>query len=149
MYGCCVASRFALHGVVCRSCVFAMHSGALCVDRRDDEKAFVSVNGKQCWTRSFWGGDGSHQCGSTRQHFEETSVAVKCEAEAVDGEITVKVTTNLGGQGNEESFAIDNVEIVQTLAGTGVLYLLTCPHFNLHFTILCYAHQSISPARNY
>ena len=95
-----------------------MH-GAACLHCRDSEKGFVSVNGDRCWTsKSFQGGDGTHQCGyMTQSYMKDTLVAVKCEAEAVDGKLTVLVDTNMKGSASEESFAIDNVAISPVYAG--------------------------------
>ena len=108
-----------MHGVVCRSCVFAMHSGALCVDRRDGEKAFVSVNGKKCWKQTFAANEGAHVCGSRNsQWFKDRRVTVICEAEAGDGKMTVRTYSNVNQGPHDESFAIDNVVIAQISAGT-------------------------------
>ena len=118
--------RFGLHAVVCRSCAFATHDGALCVDRRDDEIGYVSVNGKECWKQTFWGSlGGSNQCGGDQGQTaaNEASVAVVCEAEAVSGKLTVRTYSSVNQGPHDESFAIDNVVIDKISADTGAMHL--------------------------
>ena len=91
---------------------------------RDNEKAYVTVNDKICWTKSFANTAGSQQCGSSSNNWHEDSVAVRCEAESVAGKLTVRVYTNLNGGADDESFAIDNVVVTQISTGTVVRLVL-------------------------
>ena len=75
---------------------------------RDKEKAFVKVNGKQCWTKTFTGQQGKQICGAKTNGWNELKVKATCTAAAVDGKITVQVGTNLNSDAKDESFAIDN-----------------------------------------
>ena len=93
---------------------------ALPHDREGYEKAYVTVNGKMCSIKSFATSTGSAVCGNvqgTTNDWFEDSVAVRCDAESVNGEVTVRVYTNLGGGAHEESFAIDNVKLSMIPAG--------------------------------
>ena len=96
---------------------------------RDNEKAYVAVNDKVCWTKNFVNDDGSQQCGGSRGHWREDSVRVSCEAESVAGKLTVRVYTNLSSSGTDESFAIDNVMVIKTYTGTVVRLALRYSHF--------------------
>jgi len=105
---------------------------------RDNEKAYVSVNDNICWTKTFEQTSGSYECGTNGYIFarREDSVAVRCDAESVGGEVTVRVYTSLDGTANEESFAIDNVELsmIPTGKDTGQLLNLTVRFsMNLYF----------------
>ena len=55
-------------------------------------------------------------------NWREESVAVTCEAESVDGKLTVWVYTELDSAAFDESFAIDNVVVTKTHKGY-VVYL--------------------------
>ena len=92
-------------------------SRSLFHDRRDKEKAYVTVNNKLCWSQILVASTGSHQCGSTQGGWNENSIRVQCEAEAVDGKLKVRVYTDLNDNTDDESFAIDNVAIVKISAG--------------------------------
>ena len=76
---------------------------------RDTEKAFVEVNGKKCWTKSFTAVQGKQICGSTNNGWNELKVKATCTADAVKGAFTVRVSTTLNSAANDESFGIDNV----------------------------------------
>ena len=89
---------------------------------RDKENAYVAVNGKVCWTQAFPAPDGSQECGGLIDNWREESVAVTCEAESVDGKLTVRAYTDLDRGGFDESFAIDNVVVTKTHKGY-VVYL--------------------------
>ena len=78
---------------------------------RDNEKAYVSLNGKQCWTKSFDNGAGTQVCGSGSNNWEEERVKVQCQGIAVNGKLTVRVWTNLNSAANDESFGIDAVVV--------------------------------------
>ena len=80
--------------------------------RDDNEKAYVSVNGKSCWSRALKSTTGSEQCGvKTNNWLFEYSTLVTCKAEAVDGKLKVRVHTDLNSNADDESFAIDNVVV--------------------------------------
>ena len=87
------------------------------LNRRDNEKAYVTVNDQPCWSQEFFMITGSQQCGSTLGNWNENSISVKCEAEAVDGKLAVRVYADLDGSAEDESFAIDNVVITKIGAG--------------------------------
>ena len=85
---------------------------------RDSEKAYVTVNDKVCWTQDFSSHHGSRQCGSKRRDWDEKSSTVQCQGESISGKLTVIVYTDLNSHANDESFAIDNVEVTQISTGT-------------------------------
>ena len=78
----------------------------------------MSVNGKECWKQTLDKANGSKQCGGG-SHKEE-SITVKCEAESVDGKLTVRVHATLSSKENTESFGIDNVVITKISAGAAL-----------------------------
>ena len=81
---------------------------------RDDHKAYVTVNDKTCWTKSFSGLDGKQQCGPvTTDGFGEQSVAVTCEVQSLSGKLKIRVFTDLDQDLSDESFGIDNVVVSQ------------------------------------
>ena len=90
---------------------------------RDDEKAYVTVNDKVCWTRAFARHHGSRQCGSKRRDWDEKSSTVQCQGESISGKLTVRVYTDLNSHANDESFAIDNVVVTQISTGTVRLFV--------------------------
>ena len=103
---------------------------------RNNEKAYVTVNGKQCWSQTFSGANGSDQCGRTSSSKEE-SIAVKCEAESVGGKLTVRVYADLSSSNaKDESFAIDNVVITKTSTGATAL----CSFAFVHVVSSCECH---------
>ena len=76
---------------------------------RDNENAYVQVNGKTCWTKKVAGG-GKQLCGSKSNGWNEEKIAVKCTGETnAKGELTLRVYTQLDSAANDESFGIDNV----------------------------------------
>ena len=77
----------------------------------------MSVNGKECWKQSLDKANGSQRCGGSHK---EESITVKCEAESVDGKLTVRVHATLSSKENKESFGIDNVVITKTSAGAAL-----------------------------
>ena len=84
---------------------------------RDNEDAYVSVNGKTCWTRTdVLGTVGTQQCGG---FFKEEGFRVRgCYATLSASEgLTVRVWTNLDGAANDESFGINNVVITKIEEG--------------------------------
>ena len=80
---------------------------------RDNENAYVSVNGKTCWTKTMSGVDGTQQCGGffKEERFRVTGCFVTLSGSDVKFPLTVRVWTNLDGDASDESFAIDNVFI--------------------------------------
>ena len=107
-----------------------MH-GAARVDCRDGEKAYVSVNGKECWREKFEASDGAQECGKDEEWWSKDKlVAVECKEEAVDGKLTVRVYTELEQTARDESFAIDNVVIKLISADTGAWSLFARSHLN-------------------
>ena len=78
---------------------------------RDNEDAYMSVNGKRCWTKTgLVGTSGTQQCGGVFK--EERFPVTGCFATLEEGmPLTVRVWTSLDGDAGDESFAIDNVVI--------------------------------------
>ena len=93
-------------------------------NHRDNENAYMSVNGEACWSQTFVGTHGTRECGGSATNWNEQSVPVTCEADAVDGKLTVRVYTNLDSSGVDESFGIDNVKISKISTGTVLLHVL-------------------------
>ena len=93
----------------------------MCVSTfRDNEEAYVSVNGNTCWTRKgITGTQGTQQCGDTRADKtfdtkEESIHVVGCYITLTAAEsntLKVKVWTDLDSRWSDESYAIDNVEL--------------------------------------
>ena len=83
---------------------------------RDNEKAYVTVNNKECWSKKILGREGSQECGDRKPTSNEDVTAVQCQAEAADGEMKVVVYTELTKGAAEASFAIDNVVITKISA---------------------------------
>ena len=81
---------------------------------RDNEDAYVSVNGKTCWTKTMSGRDGTQQCGG---FFKEESFRVTGCYVTVSFELKVRVWTSLDGAADDESFGISNVIITKILEG--------------------------------
>ena len=82
---------------------------------RDNENAYVSLNGKQCWTRKFGATQGSQVCGQSHTGWNEVLATVNCQGAAVNGKLAVRVWTSLNSGANDESFGIAKV-VVQKLA---------------------------------
>ena len=82
---------------------------------RDNEDAYVSVNGKACWSKTgLVGTSGIQKCGGVFK--EERFPVIGCFATLEEGmPLTVRVWTSLDGDAGDESFAIDNV-VIQPLA---------------------------------
>ena len=78
---------------------------------RDNENAYVSVNGKTCWTKTgLIGTSGIQECGGfyKEERFEVTHCFATLEANMP---LTVRVWTSLDADALDESFGIDNVVI--------------------------------------
>ena len=107
---------------------------------RDDEDAFVSVNGNTCWTKTLSHNDpGTHECGSNghlggfinAHEFTENSYRVTCTEELSgpdNRELTVRVWTNLDDNAHDESFGIDNVVVTRIPAGPSGYSMFTLPN---------------------
>ena len=93
---------------------------------RDNEQAYVSVNGKTCWATTLSAYAGTQQCGEIadekQQWFKEDIYRVTACEVALPGSgnrpLTVRVWTNLNGDGIYESFGIDNVIVQRIHAST-------------------------------
>jgi len=69
----------------------------------------VQVNGKTCWQKKLAAGSGKQLCGQGHNGWNEEKIKVTCTAPAVNGQFTLRVTTQLNSAANDESFGIDNV----------------------------------------
>ena len=81
---------------------------------RDNEDAYVSVNGKTCWSKTnLLGTSGTQECGGA---FKEESFRVTGCYVAVEENVplTMSAWTSLDSDARDESFAIANV-IVQNI----------------------------------
>ena len=93
--------------------------GALCDPiLRDNENAYVSVNGKTCWSKTMSALDGTQQCGGffKEEMFRVTGCYVTLSGSEVKLPVTVRVWTDLDGDAADESFAIGNVVIEEGIA---------------------------------
>ena len=88
---------------------------------RDGENAYVSVNGKTCWTKNgIVLQKGGSECGNGYFKSEER-FAVACKVTLLGSgnrPLTVRVWTTLDQTSKDESFGIDNV-VVQKLKNRG------------------------------
>ena len=78
---------------------------------RDNENAYVSVNGKTCWSKTGLSGtSGKQKCGG---FFKEERFKVRdCHVTVKrDMPSSVRIWTSLDSDALDESFAIDNVII--------------------------------------
>ena len=87
----------------------------MCSHDRDSEYGRVYVNGEECWSKLIQLSTGSHQCGGrgSNDNWREHHWRIKCGTISVDGELIVRVTTNLNGLPDDESFAMDNVQVTR------------------------------------
>ena len=88
-----------------------------CLTRRDNEDAYVSVNGNVCWIKNdLRGTDGTQLCGGwfKEERFRVTGCYITLSA-ALEATVplTVRVWTNLDGDADDESFGIDNVVVAK------------------------------------
>ena len=90
----------------------------VCVcDLRDNEDAFVSVNGETCWRETnLVGTAGTQQCGGVykEERFRVTGCYVTLRS-SVGGKVPlrVRVWTSLDAGPDDESFGIDNVVVAK------------------------------------
>ena len=94
---------------------------------RDNENAYVSVNGKTCWSKnSIVLTKGENVCGSDGFRSEER-FPVSCKV-TLSGSgnrpLAVRVWTTLNQDANDESFAIDDV-VIRKLKTPGSFYTAT------------------------
>ena len=89
---------------------------------RDHENAYVSLNGKTCWTKTdiqYTKGDGN-VCGNTNANYSEERYSAACKVTLSGSDtmpLTVRVFANLDSDANDESFGIDNVIIQKIESG--------------------------------
>ena len=86
---------------------------------RDNEKAYVSVNGKICWSKANLRGTvGTQQCGgfSKEEIFRVVACYATLSGSEVNSPLTVRVWTNLDEDAADKSFGIDNVFIQRGIA---------------------------------
>jgi len=80
------------------------------LDSWDNERAHVSVNGKQCWTKTFHYSKGAKVCGGGWN--DETFKVTGCTGTlSKAGPLTVRVWTTIDQDARDESFGIDNVVV--------------------------------------
>ena len=87
---------------------------------RDNEHAYVSLNGETCWTKhDLFATDGTQQCGGgfKEERFRVTGCVATLPFSEVDAPLTVRVWTNLDGKADDESFGIDNVVVTKIRDG--------------------------------
>ena len=100
--------------------------------QRDNEAAFVSLNGKQCWMeRQIPSARGSPQCGKhgnalpSDKPYDEDLLPVYGCVETLSGSgqksLTVRVWTTLD-EDTDENFGIDNVVFQRVRTGASWLY---------------------------
>ena len=117
----CVCVRAAVFSAWARcqvQCTFI----ATCLNAlRDGEDAYVSVNGKTCWTKTnILGTVGTQQCGGVFKEerfrvsgcFVTLPAVVTLSGARLETPLTVRVWTSLDGDPTDESFGIDNVVII-------------------------------------
>ena len=87
--------------------------------RRDNEYGYVSLNGKTCWTKEMLATSGTQQCGGffKEEVFRVTGCIVTLPESPSNAPVTVRVSTDLDGTADDESFAIDNVYVTKLLQG--------------------------------
>ena len=117
-----------------------------CPVRRDNEIAYISINGNICWIKmGITGSVGKQLCGGffKEEIFRFTGCRITLSAAASETivPLAVSVWTNLDGDADDESFGIDNVVISKVEEGILkgfvrvkiciVVSLLTCAHVNM------------------
>ena len=81
---------------------------------RDNEDAYVSVNGKTCWSKTkAVGTSGTQECGGffKEETFRGTGCEVTLSGSAETIPLEMHVWTSLDGDPGDESFGIDNVVV--------------------------------------
>ena len=96
------------------------HVVALTLSLRDNEDAYVSVNGRTCWSKTkAVGTSGTQECGGffKEERFRVTGCYVELSGSDDNVPLEVRVWTSLDGDASDESFAIDNVAVRQFQIG--------------------------------
>ena len=76
---------------------------------RDNEYAYVQVNGKTCWSKRLVASSGKQTCGQKHGNWHEERIPVKCTGDVTgNGQFKVRVYTTLNSGATDESFGIDN-----------------------------------------
>ena len=83
---------------------------------RDNEVAFISVNGNVCWIKlNIFGKYGTQLCGGVFYeeifHFKGCHIYLSATAPETIVTLTVRVWANIDGDAADESFGIDNVVV--------------------------------------
>ena len=95
--------------------------GLRCLISRENEDAYVSVNGNVCWIKNgLRGTDGTQLCGGwfKEESFRVTGCYITLSAPlGATVPLTVRVWTNLDGDADDESFGIDNVLVTKLEEG--------------------------------
>ena len=73
----------------------------------------MKVNGKTCFNKKLAASSGKQLCGSKNGGWNEEKIKVTCTRDAVNGQFTVQVTTQLNSAANDESFDIDNAVLTK------------------------------------
>jgi len=82
------------------------------LDSWDNERAHVSVNGKQCFNKVLHYSRGVNVCGNGNGGFKDEKIKVTCKGTlSKAGPLTVRVYTTLNQDAKDESFGIDNVVV--------------------------------------
>ena len=87
---------------------------------RDNEDAYVSVNGRTCWSKTkAVGTSGTQECGGffKEERFRVTGCQVTLSGAGETFPLEVRVWTSLDGDAADESFGIDNVRIEKIANG--------------------------------
>ena len=88
------------------------------VDSWDGERAYVLINGEQCWSRILYWRNGINECGAPgRSTWKEEKIRVSCTVQCNTAECTaihIQVGGSLNSGTTDESFGIDNVVIAMT-----------------------------------
>merc|ERR1711981_762341 len=82
------------------------------LDSWDNERAYVSVNGKLCYNKVLHYSRGTNVCGHGHGGFKEEKIRVTCKGTlSKAGNLAVRVWTSLNQDARDESFGIDNVVV--------------------------------------
>ena len=88
---------------------------------RDNERAYVSVNGKLCFNKVLHYSKGTNVCGHGHSGFKEEKIKVTCKGTlSKAGNLAVRVWTSLNQDAKDESFGIDNVVVTYATPKPGV-----------------------------
>ena len=93
---------------------FVVDVPSCCPTYRDDESAFMSMNGKTCFIKKKLNGvDGAQLCGGIfkEQVFRVRGCKITLTTDMPTVPLTVRVWTNLDGKADDESFGVDDIII--------------------------------------